>query len=1464
MSHSGARLSRALMAIALSVSIAHAANDVWDGNGATPPSNNWSFAPSWDDNTTPGNSDTATFNIAGTYTVSFSVSNPAAIQALTISSGSVTFASTSSTTRTLSVNSASGSQDVLITGASTFFTLGASPSNDVGLIAGDDLSVQNDAVLTAQFGSNVTAADLSNAGLNGSLVMDGPGATLALTGAGANNFIGRSGNTGFLLLVNGTTGNSIAGNLGIADSGSANSTGFVALTAGSTLSLAGNLTLANQNVAGQSAMLDIYDTNSSLTQTGATSITVGSATNGTADINIGVVSPDGTLSTGTGLFTINATGTVTIGNSGNNNSGILNANGDVLINGGVLRRNRGTFIVAPAETMTIQNGGLFDVRGFYNADAAFTVTGAGSAWTSNSSLSIGALGTGSLMISTGGDVSNTSGSVGVTALSDGAVTVTGTGSTWINSSSLSVGSGGIGTLMIAADGDVSNTAGFVGVSAGSDGTVTVTGAGSTWTNSADLHVGDQGAGSLSVEQGGAVSDSFGAVGLGPGSMGDVTVTGSSSTWTNSSGLTVGHQGTGLLTISAGGAVSSNAGAIGNAFGGDGSMTVTGSGSTWINSDLLVVGNLTGSVGALTIAAGGAVSNTDGLLGVSGGHDGSDPSNGDVTVTGTGSTWTNSGDLYVGISGIGTLTIEAGGAVSSTIGHVGHDSDGTGTVTVSGSGSTWITSSLNVGGSLTASGGSGALNVLGGGLVQAGGNTNVWNNGSIDVETGGTFNANNDVTIDGGVLSRASSGSFNLAAGNTMTIENGGRAAFTGSYITATNAIYNVSGAGSTLEAVTGSISINNAAQVNVSSGGLVSSAANFIIGNGGNGTLAVDGSGSSMVSNGVNNSWGRVGNTATVTLSNNATGTLSGALNLGETATANSTAVVNVLSGADLSVGGNFTLTFTGGATTSSTLNVQGSGSAFTQSDAGTITIGHASTGAAEINIGTTTSGAMFATGTGLTTINTTGVVSIGSGANTGTFNANGNVTITGGLLRRRLGSAFNLAAGKTITIQNAGRATFTGTYTTASNAIYNISDGGSVLETLSGGGLVVNNGAQVNVTNGGSVSSASFLDVGISGGPGTLAVSGAQSSAAGAAPGANSWALNGQTAKVTFSNSASGSFLGGISLAGSATAGTTASVDVLTGGDVTAGNLFLATVGGATTSAALTVDGAGSSVTQTGSSTLIIGHASTGSASLVVRNNASFTTGTGQILLENTGSIELNSGAVLDARGIVNVSGGSFDFLGGTLHVDNFNGELVNQGGTLAPGHSAGITNIVGNYKQFAAATLQIELGGTVAGSQYDMLNINGESLLVGTLDVDLLSFTPTPGNTFQIISATSAMNGTFSNVLLPTLSNANWQLIYNPTSVRLQVALPGDYNFDGTIDAADYVVWRKTLGQTGFGLAADGNANNEVDQLDYNVWRAHFGQPAGSGAAASANAAVPEPATSVLLMLAAAGLCLRRRQSA
>ena len=51
------------------------------------------------------------------------------------------------------------------------------------------------------------------------------------------------------------------------------------------------------------------------------------------------------------------------------------------------------------------------------------------------------------------------------------------------------------------------------------------------------------------------------------------------------------------------------------------------------------------------------------------------------------------------------------------------------------------------------------------------------------------------------------------------------------------------------------------------------------------------------------------------------------------------------------------------------------------------------------------------------------------------------------------------------------------------------------------------------------------------------------------------------------------------------------------------------------------------------------------------------------------------------------------------------------------------------------------------------------------------------------------------------------------------------GDYNQDGTVDAADYVVWRKSLGQVGVDLAADGNGNGKVDEPDFNIWRTRFG---------------------------------------
>lgn len=62
----------------------------------------------------------------------------------------------------------------------------------------------------------------------------------------------------------------------------------------------------------------------------------------------------------------------------------------------------------------------------------------------------------------------------------------------------------------------------------------------------------------------------------------------------------------------------------------------------------------------------------------------------------------------------------------------------------------------------------------------------------------------------------------------------------------------------------------------------------------------------------------------------------------------------------------------------------------------------------------------------------------------------------------------------------------------------------------------------------------------------------------------------------------------------------------------------------------------------------------------------------------------------------------------------------------------------------------------------------------------------------------------------------------------------LPGDYNFNGVVDAADTVLWRETIGSTS-DLRADGDGDGIVDQDDFGVWRAHFGKQSIAGATSS-----------------------------
>jgi serralysin len=94
---------------------------------------------------------------------------------------------------------------------------------------------------------------------------------------------------------------------------------------------------------------------------------------------------------------------------------------------------------------------------------------------------------------------------------------------------------------------------------------------------------------------------------------------------------------------------------------------------------------------------------------------------------------------------------------------------------------------------------------------------------------------------------------------------------------------------------------------------------------------------------------------------------------------------------------------------------------------------------------------------------------------------------------------------------------------------------------------------------------------------------------------------------------------------------------------------------------------------------------------------------------------------------------------------------------------------------------------------------------------------------------------------------------------SVNL-AAHTGDYNGNGVVDAADYVVWRQNLNTTN--AIPNDSTPESVSSVDYDVWRAAFGNGA-SGSGADAGSAVPEPTSLFgLFAVIAMGSVGRRRR--
>jgi hypothetical protein len=93
-----------------------------------------------------------------------------------------------------------------------------------------------------------------------------------------------------------------------------------------------------------------------------------------------------------------------------------------------------------------------------------------------------------------------------------------------------------------------------------------------------------------------------------------------------------------------------------------------------------------------------------------------------------------------------------------------------------------------------------------------------------------------------------------------------------------------------------------------------------------------------------------------------------------------------------------------------------------------------------------------------------------------------------------------------------------------------------------------------------------------------------------------------------------------------------------------------------------------------------------------------------------------------------------------------------------------------------------------------------------------------------------------------------------------QLTIRLMPDYNRNGAVDLADYVLWRDALGTSD--LRADGNGDGAVDGQDYDLWKRFFGKVDGAAEVAGNVVSIPEPRTVFLAAAAGVGLVLNGRR--
>jgi hypothetical protein len=275
---------------------------------------------------------------------------------------------------------------------------------------------------------------------------------------------------------------------------------------------------------------------------------------------------------------------------------------------------------------------------------------------------------------------------------------------------------------------------------------------------------------------------------------------------------------------------------------------------------------------------------------------------------------------------------------------------------------------------------------------------------------------------------------------------------------------------------------------------------------------------------------------------------------------------------------------------------------------------------------------------------------------------------------------------------------------------------------------------------------------------------------------------------------------------------------------------------------------------------------------------------------LSGTGVINSTTGGIVGRQGFGTFiqTGGQANFFG-TLSIGNreaalqaTNGVYKISAGTLSAGAGAALMalniapngtgefrvigddasiDVLGNFAVNTTAngvgTLAFEFEN---GDLLSMIDVTDAATFTAgaRLVLDITNASPTQ-TSYDLLTATSITDGgiNFSGPAgwgYQIVSGGNGQILRAVAGVA--PSEDADFNNDGTVDGADFLVWQRGFGAAGSPTTGDANNDGNVNDADLGIWKQQYGSTTPSPVAS-----VPEPAAGVLGLVAAAMLTWRRR---